>query len=57
MATKSFLKNINIRDKSSARNFANALENAKNVPGKEVNISKACFNVKKDKIKELFGEK
>jgi hypothetical protein len=57
MATKSFLKNINIRDKGSARNFANALENARNVPGKKVTINKVCITVKKDKIKELFGEK
>ncbi len=57
MATKSFLKNINIRDKVSARNFANALENVKNVSGKEVTINKACSIVKKNKIKELFGEK
>ena len=55
MATKSILKNIHIRDKRSAWNLVNALENAKKKKGKEVILSKNLNEIKGEKIKEFFG--
>ena len=57
MATKSILKDIDIREKHMGRKLVNALENAKGKQGKEVSFSKACSTIKKGKIKELFGIK
>ncbi|ACB84405.1 hypothetical protein [Natranaerobius thermophilus] len=55
MATKSILKNINIRRKSFCRNFINALENAKGRKSKEVKLSRPVTEIKGEKIKEIFG--
>ncbi len=57
MATKSILKNINIRNKSLCRNFLEALENAEGKKGKKVILSKPCIEIKGEKIKEIFGTK
>ena len=57
MATKSILKNINIKDKRLARTFVEALseaENSKYIPPK---LSRDCHEVTNDKIKEFFGKK
>ena len=40
MATKSFLKNIVIKDRKSAERFISALENAENKKSKKVKINK-----------------
>ena len=59
MATKSFLKNIVIKDRKSAITFLNALENAEGKKKKNV-VLKARVNDVKDEetIKKLFlGEK
>ncbi len=55
MATKSILKNINIREKHLGRSFVNALECAESKTTNEVSISKSCSTVKRDQIKALFG--
>jgi hypothetical protein len=55
MATKSILKNINIEDKKSGQSFISALENSQKKSCKEVVITKACSNIKRDKIKSMFG--
>jgi len=55
MATKSILKNINIKDKRMARNLVKALEYAENVSAKKVDVSKSCISVSRDQIKMLFG--
>jgi len=57
MATKSILKNINIREKHMGRSLVNALERAENKSVNEVTISKSCSNVRRDQIKTLFGVK
>ncbi|SJW28021.1 hypothetical protein [Clostridioides difficile] len=55
MATKSILKNVDVRKKAFGRNLVSALENAKNKQEKEVVLSKKCSEVSKDKIKDIFG--
>lgn len=56
MATKSILKDINIRDKQLAKRFVNALENAENMKSKEVLMSKNVNNITKSQIKMIFAE-
>ena len=46
MATKSFLKNITIKNKKSAEKFLNALENAERKKAKEVTFSERVEEVK-----------
>jgi len=55
MATKSFLKNIDIRNRKSCSKFVSALENAQNKSGEEVVMSKRVNIVKKADIKKFFG--
>lgn len=55
MATKSILKNINIKGKRMGRNFISALETSQNKPGKKVVVGKSCSVLKKEQIKSLFG--
>ncbi|MBS3885751.1 MAG: hypothetical protein KGZ56_01725 [Dethiobacter sp.] len=55
MATKSILKNVDIRKKSLCRAFVSALENAKKKKSKEVTLSKTCTEIREEKIKEIFG--
>lgn len=57
MATKSITKNINIKDRTSARNLASALENSKNKGHKTVDMSKASRDVKGEEISKMFGAK
>jgi len=54
MATKSILKNIDIRNKSLCRNLLNALEHAEGKKSKEVKLNKPYAEIKKEQIKELF---
>ena len=56
MATKSILKNINITDKTTAKAFVNALEDAtstKNV--KPVSHTQDFISVSKSEIRKMFG--
>lgn len=55
MATKSILKNIEIRDKKFGRKFADAIEKAKTIPGKEVGYSRPYREVTEGEIKKLFS--
>ena len=55
MATKSFLKNITIKDRKSAENFLKALENAENKKAKKVKFDKKVEEVKdSNTIKRMF---
>lgn len=56
MATKSILKNVDIRDKNLSKNFVDALENAHKKTAKNVVLSKKCTNVNRQDIKKMFGE-
>ncbi|MCI8392679.1 MAG: hypothetical protein HFJ23_02205 [Clostridia bacterium] len=58
MATKSFLKNIVIKDKKSANAFIDALENAENKKSKIVEIDRLVEDVDdNERIKEIFKKK
>ena len=52
MATKSFLKNISIKNKNDSRNFVKALEKAETKPNK-----KAVVQVNGNEIKKYLGLK
>lgn len=55
MATKSFLKNILIKDKKSATKFIEALEKAENKKAKKVKINKMVEEVTdKEQIRKIF---
>lgn len=57
MATKSFLKNVDIKDKKLAKTLVLALEHASNKHRPTIEISRTCSEVKGEKIKEVFGLK
>lgn len=57
MATKSFLKNIIIKDKKSAEAFVKALENAEKKGRKKVKINSSIRTIKdKETIEEMFKD-
>lgn len=57
MATKSFLKNIVIKDKKSAEKFINALEKAENKASKEVIIDKRVEEITdSEQIRKIFSK-
>lgn len=56
MATKSFLKNISIKNRKTASSFVSALENAEKKGRKKVIINTAIKEIKDEKaIKGMFG--
>lgn len=58
MATKSFLKNIIIKDRKKAIAFVSALENAENKGRKKVDINVPTNTIRdKETIRKMFGEK
>ncbi len=57
MATKSILKNIDIKDRRMGRAIISALENAEGKKSKQVIMSRTFKEIKGDKIKSLFGDK
>ncbi len=57
MATKSFLKNIVIKDKKSAEAFVSALENAETKGRKNVKFNTVAKTIQdKEIIRKMFGE-
>ena len=55
MATKSFLKNINIKNKASAIAFIQALENAEGKGRKKVELDRGVETIKdSEKIRKIF---
>jgi len=55
VATKSILKNVDIKDKKFARSFIYALEQSQNKKVKEVQLSRTCSEATAEEIKLLFG--
>ena len=53
MATKSFLKNVNIKSANQARNLVNALEKAQNFNGDEVALSRNVTELQRSDIKNF----
>lgn len=57
MATKSFLKNIVIKDRKSTEKFINALENASGKKAKKINMDKRIEEVTdKEQIRKIFNK-
>ena len=57
MATKSFLKNITVKNRASASAFIDALEHAEGKKRKTINVDKSIESVKdKEKIRRLFNK-
>lgn len=57
MATKSILKNVDIKDKHLARSLISALENASKKKSKDISLSRTYSDVRGEKIKDIFGSK
>ena len=56
MATKSFLKNIFIKDGKQAERFLRALENAEKKKSKEITINQRVEEIKNpEQIRKLFA--
>lgn len=56
MATKSILKNVDIREKKLGKSLVVALENAAGKKAKEVTLSRTYKEIRGDKINEIFGK-
>ena len=56
MATKSILKNIDIRSTDQAKRFVKALERAETRKSQEVIIDKKVSSPTADEIKKMFGK-
>lgn len=56
MATKSILKNVDIREKKLGKSLVVALENAAGKKAKEVALSRTYKEIRGDKINEIFGK-
>ncbi len=55
MATKSILKNINVRNRRQVRELVNALEHASEWHGKDVQMSRTVSELKdKEDIRKFF---
>ncbi len=55
MATKSFFKEITIKNRKSANKFINALENAENKKSKVIKINKMVENITDgETIRKIF---
>lgn len=57
MATKSMLKNVDIRDKKLGKSLILALEHAQSKDSKHVTMSRSYSDVRGDKIKTILGVK
>lgn len=58
MATKSFLREIIIKNKKSAEKFIDALENAENKKAKKVKINKMVQDVTDcEQIRKIFNQR
>lgn len=57
MATKSFLKNVDIKDKRAAKGLILALENAKEKRSIDVQLSRTCREADDSMIRAIFGKK
>lgn len=54
MATKSIMKNIEIRDKGFGKKFAEAIETAWTTPGKNVEYTRPYKEIRGKEVKKLF---
>lgn len=57
MATKSILKDVNIKEKKLAHTFILALDNARNKQHEQTLVSRKYTELSGEKIKEFFDKK
>lgn len=55
MATKSFLKNVNLRDTRQCQAFIKALEKSQSKEPKQVDVSTPVRDLNKEQIRKIFG--
>ena len=55
MATKSILKNVDIKEKKLGKSLVIALENAAGKKSKEVTLSRTYSDIRGENIKKIFG--
>ncbi len=55
MATKTILKNIDIKDRKMGRALVFALEKSETKKTKVVELTRVCREIKGEKIKDIFG--
>jgi len=56
MATKSILKNVDIKERRLGKSLVVALEQASNKSSKDVTLSRTYSDVRGEKIKEIFNK-
>ena len=56
MATKSVLKNIDVKTRNSALALVNALENAKGKHAQPVKRTRTFSDASKEEIRKMFGD-
>jgi len=54
MATKSILKNVNIRGRQRVHDFVTALERSEKQPEKEVLLQRPVVEIRSDQMKSLL---
>ena len=54
MATKSILKNVNIRGRRRVHDFVNALERSIEQPEKEVLLQRSVVEIRSDQMRSLL---
>lgn len=55
MATKSFLKNVNLRDPKQCKSFISALEKSQAYEPKKIDTHSRARDLTKDQIRKIFG--
>ena len=55
MATKSFLKNISLRDEKQCKAFIRALENSANHPATDKHSKRPVHTMSSAQIQKIFG--
>ena len=54
MATKSILKNVDIKERKLGKRFVDAMEKAMNAPEKDVQYTRSYREVRGEEIKKFF---
>ena len=55
VATKSFLKNVSLRDEKQCKAFIRALENSENQPNTAEHVKRSVHTMSSAQIQKIFG--
>lgn len=55
MATKSFLKNVNLRSRSQCESFIKAVERSQERKPQKIDMANRTKDMNKDQIRKIFG--